>query len=137
MPETATLTLAVELGSGQRWAVPPRNLDVEAVDIVTAKVAKSTTSKVAVQPGASEKVKFLLITSSVYPKEKLSFQTSADNGDAAGDSFVLDQPQLILGQGMIKMLGGSLNFLHVKNETTEDALITIVVGRDSIVPPSP
>jgi hypothetical protein len=133
MPETATCTLSVALGSGQRWAVS-RSLDVEAVDIITVKVDKQspTAKKVALQPGLADKIKFMLVTSSVYPESELTFQTSDPDDDPSGDEFELDQPLLILGQGMMKMLGGLPTFLHVKNASDQDALVTVVVGRDSI-----
>lgn len=83
-------------------------------------VGKAT---VSVDPTSAEKMKFLLITSSVYDA-KLTYNVKG------GKDIALDQPQLLAGAGLAGVLGGSAEYFEFKNQLPDAAQVQIIVGRD-------
>lgn len=127
MPETIVCELAVSLGSGARWT-STRVIEVEATDVIRVGVAGGATDmKVEIQPGKD--VKLLLIRPDL-PSSDLSYATSAGAGATA---HVLDEPHLLSGSGAVGLLGGAAppTSLFFTNGGTEDAGVTVVVGRDA------
>lgn len=134
MTDSVTCSLTVALGSGPRWAAA-RSLKVDAVDTIGVVAGKkagasATVTKIAVLPGAADKVRFLLILADPYPEKDVTFQGSDKDEKATGTAITLDGPQLLLGTGMVKLLGGSPGTLHVRNASDTDIKLTIVAGRD-------
>lgn len=107
-------------------------MEVDAYDFIQATVKPSKTVNIDVQPAETTKVSLLAIKSSWYGAD-LKYGTS--NAD-----IQLDQPQLYLGAGVIK-LGNDVKKLQFKNETTgdkaKDATVEILVGRKAVTEPAP
>ncbi len=118
--------LSVTLGSGPRWS-SIRVVEVEATDVIRVTIAAGASdTKVELQPG--DAMQLLLINPEI-PAETLGYATSA----GAATPHMLDQPHLLVGQGAIGLLGGSSapTSLFFNNSGTEDASVTIVIGRDA------
>jgi hypothetical protein len=103
-------------------------LEVDAYDTIEVTVPKKTgtdgTAIVEVQPLAADKVKLLIIQSSVYKD-----MTYAVDGGATG--VKLDAQQLFIGAGAIGLLGtgGPKKITFTNASTTTEALVQILVGR--------
>lgn len=115
-----------------------RSLEVEAFDVINVKVPGGTstapgTLSVEVQPAdASERVRLLLIRSSIYGEaptpSALKFSVTGGAADIA-----LDQPQLFVGEGAVGLLGAPPMTMTFENAlgAEKDAIVTIIVGRDA------
>jgi hypothetical protein len=137
-------TLDVQITGGPKISVP-RAVNVEAydkieVDILAATDASTpTTATVDVQPGGTDQVKFLLITSSVYNAD-LTY--TADDTDPAIPTIALDEPQLLMGdheEGAVGLLGAAPQSLIFSNGIWNEGAgqsvsVQILVGRDAIAP---
>jgi hypothetical protein len=86
------------------------------------------TATVSVQPSDPAKVKFLLITSSIYPKDNLTYKL-----DGSATVIKLDQPQLLAGSGLVGLLGDTKkNFIFTNAvDPPAQAVVQILVGRDA------
>jgi hypothetical protein len=113
-----------------------RMLSVDAFDMIEVVIpgGDSTTpgeATVEVQPGDSGQVKFLLVRSEKYGAE-LTYSVMGGASNVA-----LDKPQLFAGEGALGLLGAAPKTLEFRNElgSSEDASISILVGREAIAGP--
>jgi hypothetical protein len=124
--------LTVNIGGGPQFS-SSQAMTVQAFDNIVVTVAGAdqgspTTVAVDVQPGDTEQIKFLLISSDRYGND---LKYSVDGG--AGD-IVLDAAQLLVGAGSVGLLGAAPKTLEFSNGLGEgnDVVITIIVGRDAV-----
>lgn len=89
---------------------------------VPKKDGSAGTATVHVQPGDGGQ--FLLITSTVY--EDLEYKV-----DSVTTPRVLDGAHILVGSGAVSLLGDTQNTFVFENNGTEDATVTILVGRDA------
>jgi hypothetical protein len=134
MPEKITWTLNVQVVGGPRLSAS-QTIEVEAYDMIEVKVpgmqnATPRTAMVEVQPGGSNQVKFLMITSSIYDAN-LTYKV-----DGGSEIIKLDALQLLMGVGALGLLGATANIFTFTNEVgkdntapIQDASIQILVGR--------
>jgi hypothetical protein len=124
---TYKLELAVE--KGPNFTVT-RDLAVEAydhlrVDVPAGDNATPGTVTVDVQPGASDQLRVLSITSTLY-SELITFKV-----DTAGADIKLDAPHLYVGGGALSLLGADPKKFVFLNKAGADkpAVVHILVGR--------
>jgi hypothetical protein len=89
--------------------------------------ATSTTTKVEVQPGDTDKMEALIIYSNKYD-DGITYTVSDETGDGAAD-VPLDGPQILIGQGAVGLLQKAPKTIEFVNTLTQDVTVTIVVGR--------
>jgi hypothetical protein len=130
MAETINWTLEVQIGGGPKKGAS-QMLNVEACDKLEFTVpggdnANPGAFTAAVQPGGAGKVKFLLITSSLYDA-KLTYKVDG------GADIALDSSQVFLGGGNIKLLAATQKQFVFSNKVglNSPAAVSIWVGRDA------
>ena len=129
MSETLSWNYTVQVAGGPTVA-GSGSLVVEAYVKLNVTVPKNKSLDVEVLPGTGGTVQILVIRPTV-PSDKLSYKIGAD-------TVVLDGPQILVGAGAVSLLAASLGTLTFKNDTTADAEISILAGRDATPnPPSP
>jgi hypothetical protein len=122
-------TLNVQIVGGPKLSAS-RTETVDAYDKITVDVpaaqteANPGTAAVQVQPGGAGQVRFLLIQSSVYDAEKLTYRV----GDA---TIHLDNLQVLTGAGAVGLLGAAPQTVTFSNALAQVASIQIIVGRDA------
>jgi len=94
--------------------------DVDAYDKFDIELADSVTQTVNLVPGGTI---FLLVINPKTPDEDLSYELS-------GSPVALDGPHVLIGSGAVSLLGG-VTSLTFTNNTGAEAVIEILVGRDS------
>jgi hypothetical protein len=109
------------------------NMPVDAIGKIEKKLpaptggAASTTTTVAVQPSAADKIEALLIYASKYD-DKVTYTVSDETGDGVTD-VTLDGPQIFVGQGAVGLLQKAPKTVAFTNALSEDVTVTIVIGR--------
>ena len=105
---------------------------VEAFSEVEVTIEKGATNKkIELQPGESDQVKFVFISSSKYQtKETKKLFYKLANGQNA-KKITLDSPQFFIGTGMIGLFEKSPKEIYVTNKLEEDATLTIILGRNA------
>jgi hypothetical protein len=120
-----TWSLNVQVASGPKVAGTD-TLEVDAYDTIEVTVPKKSgadgTATAELQPLAADKVKLLVIKSSVY--KDLTYTV---DGGAAG--VKLDAQQAFIGAGTVGLLGPGPKKITFTNAGTADALVQILVGR--------
>jgi hypothetical protein len=131
MPINITWKLNVEVQAGPAVA-EAHTVQVDAFDRIEVVVPDAATDKeIDIQPGATGKIKLLLIRSSVYG-DNLKFKVHAA---AATDVRVLNDALFLTGKGSLDLLEDPtlpLDKLFVTNTTGTNALLEIIVGRAAI-----
>ena len=131
MPTNISWTLNVDVQSGPKIS-EAHTVQVDAFDRIEVVVPNTSTDKeIDIQPGASGKVKVLLIRSSIYG-DNLKFKVHAA---AATDERVLNDVVFLTGKGGMALLEGPtapLDKLFVTNTTGKNAVLEILVGRSAI-----
>jgi hypothetical protein len=116
-----------------------KSKSVQAYDKIEVVIEAGSEKSVDVQPGAADKVSFLLIKSSVYSSEQsvLTYRVSDGNSDfpdstqPAKPPIALDEPHLYFGLGAVSVFGLAPKILEFTNSTGTPAAIEILVGRDA------
>jgi hypothetical protein len=128
MPEMISWTLNVQVVGGPKLSAS-RTIEVEAYDMIKVVVPGGDnttpgTATVDVQPGGTDQVKFLMISSSVYDA-KLTYKVDG------GQDVKLDAFQLLMGNGAVDLLGTTQKQFAFSNKAGVDktASIEILVGR--------
>lgn len=128
MPGKINWSFNVTVAGGPKFSAA-RSIQVDAYDKVDALVPKKAegnagTATVGVQPGGAGKVQFLLITSSVYD-DKLTYKVDG------GSEIKLDEPQMLVGDGVVGLLNATQNEFVFKNDIDPpaDASVQILAGR--------
>lgn len=112
---------------GPAMSISQPAVNVDAYDVVTATIPKSTSKMdLAIQPSSgSGKVVLLILSSSQYDAG-ISYTV-----DALTDNHVLDGPLTLVGTGAIGMLNSAASPQHLifSNTLTKDINVQVVVGR--------
>jgi hypothetical protein len=136
---TINLALNVQVVGGPTVLIS-KSKSVQAYDKIEVAIEAGSEKSVDVQPGAADKVSFLLIKSSVYSSEQsvLTYRVSDGNSDfpdstqPAKPPIALDEPHLYFGLGAVSAFGLAPKILKFTNSTGTPAAIEILVGRDAI-----
>lgn len=132
MAHTFQIVTTIKMNSSQVMSFS-RNIVVEATDsIVFDLAAEANNQQVEVQPTqATGRVNILAITADRYDALVSYSTTSADGGTPT--MIVLDQPQVLIGQGAIGLLDPNAHptRLYFTNGLSEPVGIQILVGRDA------
>jgi len=128
MSEKINWTLNVQVVGGPKISAS-KTMTVDAYDKIEVIIpggddATPGAATVEVQPGGSDQVQFMLITSSVYDA-KLTYSVDG------GSSIKLDAPHLLMGSGAVGLLGSTQQQFAFSNSagTDKEASIEILVGR--------
>jgi hypothetical protein len=131
MPGKIDWSFNVVVAGGPKFSAS-RSVQVDAYDKVDATVPKKEgttagTATVNVQPSGEGKVQFLLITASVYD-DKLTYKV-----DGGATDIKLDEPQVLVGDGAVRLLNATQKQFVFKNEIDPpaDAAIQILAGRNA------
>ena len=106
------------------------SLIVEAYDKIDVSVPKNGNIDVDLQPGALSQVDFLLISAS-----DKSMYSNLTYTPLNGDSIKLDTPLILIGNGAISLLTSANKINFANASTTDDAALSILIGRKAVVPP--
>lgn len=93
---------------------------VDAYDKFDINLADTASQAVNLTPGGDT---FLLVINPRTPHVDLSYELG-------GNLVALDGPQVLIGTGAVGLLGGATS-LTFTNNTGADAVIEILIGRDS------
>jgi hypothetical protein len=131
MPGKIDWNFNVVVAGGPKFSAS-RSVQVDAYDKVDATIPKKEggnagTATVNVQPSGEGKVQILLITSSVYD-DKLTYKVDG------GSDIKLDEPQLLVGDGVVGLLNKTQKQFVFKNELDPpaEASVQILVGRNAV-----
>lgn len=125
-------SLNAQVAGGPKVAAT-NTLEVEGYDAIEVKVGKHVTTPmpadgtavVELQPLGADKVKLLIITSSVY--KDLTYTV---DGTGGASNVKLDAQQVFIGEGAVRLLGANgPKKITFTNAGTDDALVQILVGR--------
>lgn len=125
MQTNIAFRVSVEVPSGPVMLVASGVL-VDAYDRLVVAVPSSPTDEVTVevQPGATEKVRLLAITSTLYG-DNLRMKVH----DTSSPEIALNDALFLVGQGAMEMLGAQPDKLLFLNSLGTDVTIEILVGR--------
>ena len=127
MPTNISWKLSVDIPSGPSVALSSA-VPVDAYDRIAVTVpASGTETPVDIQPGASGRVKFLMIRSDNYGDD-LTYKVSVTGNPERKLNDVL----LLVGAGGLELLEDPLDKLLFKNSLAVPANIEIIVGRQAI-----
>lgn len=135
MSTTMKSTIKVEIeGAGTLSAI--HSIDVHAFDKIEISVPAESggtpgSAVVDVQPGGAGRVKLLLITASQYSNESKELSYSVTGGTS---DILLDAPQLLVGDGALKLLGTTQNVFTFSNEFSSATKVQILTGRNAVAP---
>ncbi len=105
-------------------------VEVDAYDNIEVTVPKKPSgpdpgkATVEVQPGAQNKVMFLLIQAGTYQGSPLTYKV-----DVSTKPVRLDAQQLMIGLGAVGLLDGAPTKLHFENTGAADIPVRILIGR--------
>lgn len=122
MPEKLNWTFAARVLGGPTIA-ESGELDVEAYVKLAVTIKKGATQDVEIFPGGGGSAQIVVI-SPAKPSVKLTY-------DVGGTDVPLDGPHVLIGGGAVGMLGDKIGTLKFKNDTTADADLSILAGRDA------
>jgi len=120
MSETIKWNFVTQVLHGPSVSAAATIDDVDAYDKFDIELADSVTQTVNLVPGGTI---FLLVINPKTPDEDLSYELS-------GSPVALDGPHVLIGSGAVSLLGG-VTSLTFTNNTGAEAVIEILVGRDS------
>ncbi|MCB1702645.1 MAG: hypothetical protein H6985_08870 [Pseudomonadales bacterium] len=121
MAETIRWNFVTQVLNGPNVSAAGTTDTVDAYDKFNIRIEDSQSQAVSlVPPGAGIT---LLVINPVTPDETLSYELD-------GNPVALDGPHVLLGSGAVGLLGG-VTSLTFTNNTGADAVIEILVGRDS------
>jgi hypothetical protein len=125
MPEVSW-ELNIKVSGGPQIAESD-TLTVEAYEEIRLIIEnKAQDKKIEVQLDGAGQIMFVLITSSKYLDDKVSYALKS-----GGDKIILDAPHFFIGEGIIKSLGKLPKEIFVTNKLDENVTLTILVGRDA------
>jgi hypothetical protein len=136
---TINLALNVQVVGGPTVLIS-KSKSVQAYDKIEVAIEPGSEKSVEIQPGAADKVSFLLIKSSVYSSEQslLTYRVNdgtsdfPDSTQPAKPPIALDEPHLYFGLGAVSAFGLAPKILKFTNSTGTPAAIEVLVGRDAI-----
>lgn len=122
MSEKLNWTFAARVLGGPTIA-DSGELDIEAYVKLAVTIKKGATQDVEVFPGAGGSAQIVVINPA-KASDKLTYEVGTTN-------VPLDGPHILIGSGAVGMLGNKIGTLKFKNNTTEDAELSILAGRDA------
>ena len=120
MSETIKWNFVIQVLQGPSVSAAATIKDVDAYDKFDISIADTVTQTVNLVPADSIS---LLVINPKTPDKDLSY-------DLSGSPVALDGPHVLIGSGAVSLLGGATS-LDFTNNTGADAVIEILVGRDS------
>ena len=121
MPETIKWNFVTQVLKGPSVSAAGSIVDADAYDKFEVELADTVTQAVDLVPAGAGIS--LLVINPKTPDADLSY-------DLSGNPVVLDGPHVLIGEGAVSLLGGATS-LTFTNSTGADAVIEILVGRDS------
>ena len=123
MSEQILLRTQVAVANGPKLEVS-RKLEVAAFDKLSVPLAGDGKEvEVSVQPNTTG-VKLLVMMASRYGDNTYRVKGTGN------PTVVLDQPQVLFGAGLLGLLGSAPTTLVLKNTSTTELTVQILVGRD-------
>lgn len=120
MSETINWNFVIKVLQGPSVSASGSIDDVDAYDKFGINLADSVTQAVNLVPSGNIS---LLVINPKTPDKDLSY-------DLSGTPVALDGPHVLIGSGAVSLLSGATS-LTFTNNTGADAVIEILVGRDS------
>ena len=120
MSETIKWNFVTQVLQGPSVSAAASIDDVDAYDKFEIDLADTVTQAVDLVPGGTIS---LLVINPQPPHADLSYELD-------GSPVALDGPHVLIGSGAVSLLGGATS-LTFTNSTGADAVIEILVGRDS------
>jgi len=120
MSETIKWNFVIQVLQGPSVSAAASIKDADAYDKFDISIADTVTQTVNLVPADSIS---LLVINPKTPDKDLSY-------DLSGSPVALDGPHVLIGSGAVSLLGGATS-LDFTNNTGADAVIEILVGRDS------
>lgn len=120
MSETIKWNFVTKVLNGPSVSAADSIEDVDAYDKFDISLADTDSQVVNLTPGG---VTYLLVINPQTPHANLSYELS-------GNPVALDGPHVLVGTGAVGLLGGATS-LTFTNNTGADAVIEILIGRDS------
>ena len=106
---------------------------VDAYDSVQVTIPKNTIKTVQIQPAKTEQIKFLLIKADPYVPQ-LDYAPRCSEKPAEYQWIKLESLQIFASAGLLSLLQKSPMALEVRNQSSQDTIIQVLVGRDAIAP---
>lgn len=120
MPETINWNFVIKVLQGPSVSASASIDEIDAYDKFDINLADNVTQTVNLVPSGNIS---LLVINPKTPDKDLSY-------DLGGNPVALDGPHVLIGSGAVSLLGGATS-LTFTNNTAGDAVIEILVGRDS------
>jgi hypothetical protein len=120
MSETIKWNFVTQVMKGPSVSAAAGIDDVDAYDKFDIELEDSGIQVVNLTPGGATS---LLVINPRVPHEDLTYELS-------GNPIALDGPHVLIGAGAVSLLGGATS-LTFTNNTGADAVIEILIGRDS------
>jgi hypothetical protein len=120
MPEKIKWNFATQVSGGPSVSAAASINDVDAYDKFDISLADTDSQAVNLTPVGDTS---LLVINPKPPHEDLSYELN-------GNPVALDGPHVLIGEGAVSLLGGATS-LTFTNNTGADAVIEILIGRDS------
>lgn len=125
MTESIAIAGTITVSNGPRIPIN-RTITVKAYDKIDVTVPTGGAPEIVeLLPSASDTLKFFLVVSSYYGDD-LSYTINEGATD-----YKLDQPHIFTGVGAILLLDVNPQKLVITNNSSEDAQIQILLGRDT------
>lgn len=126
MVQSLQWSLTVQIPGGPNVSTS-QAIDIEAYDSIKFGIESNVTDmEIELQPGGAGQVKALVITSDHYGND-LNYKVNA----VGNSEIVIDQPQVLMGEGAVGLLDPAPASLFFSNGPTENVAIEILVGRDA------
>lgn len=128
------LKVAIQVSIGGATVSASRSFEVTAYDCISVTVPNgSTATELDVQP-TSDATRLLVLA---VTSDRYSTGLTYKSGSAGAPEITLDFAHILLGDSM-KLLGTAApQKLIFKNQTGQAANVTILVGRQAVVPSDP
>lgn len=120
MSETIKWNFVTQVLKGPSVSAAASIDEIDAYDKFDITLADTDAQVVNLTPGGNT---YLLVINPRIPHEDLSY-------DLGGNPVALDGPHVLIGAGAVSLLGGATS-LTFTNSTGADAVIEILIGRDS------
>ena len=120
MSETIKWNFVTQVLKGPSVSAAASIDEIDAYDKFDINLADTATQAVNLTPAGNAS---LLVINPRIPHEDLSY-------DLGGNDIALDGPHVLIGAGAVSLLGGATS-LTFTNATGADAVIEILIGRDS------
>jgi hypothetical protein len=127
MPTSIAWKFSLDIPSGPSLALSSA-VSVDAYDRIAVTIADAAADvQVDIQPGATGRVKFVMVRSDVYG-DNLKYKVHA----AANPAHSLTDTLILVGTGALDLLGAQLDALFISNTLGHAANIEIIVGRQAV-----